>query len=356
MLSLPILLFSLKVQAVLVGIFLLALAVLRRRIESRMLKVEAAARALEPVLNDWLVLDTGVERVVEALRRFPPHAAFRGLARLVTRLVTFEQQQALARALRHEPWVQGILRGGRSRFWWRRFDVARLLSVVGGEEDVELIRSLLSDRNPAVRLVAFDAAARLSGPQLIEGALDDLPTRLDAVQAYQFAALARHPRQVAEALLPRFTSDAPVPALIAWIDAAGALAVPEALRRVRDFASHPQPEVRVHVARALRRLVEPDTPGVLLVLLTDHDWRVRGQAARALGALRVMNATDALASAVRDPAWWVRYRSALALAQVGGVARSALLAITTGDDPMARDMSRLVAGLSPAAVVEMSEV
>ena len=356
MLSLPILLLTLKVQAVLVGICLLALLLLRRRIESRMLKVEDAIRTLEPVLNDWLVLDTDVARVAETLRPLPPHAAFRGLARLVTRLVTFEQQQILARALRHEPWVQALLRGGRSRFWWRRFDVARLLSIVGGEGDVELIRALLTDRNPAVRLVAFDAAARLSGPHLIKGELDDFPSRQDAVQAYQCAALARHPRLVAEALIPRLTPSAPVPALNAWIDAAGALAIPEALRRVRDLASHPQPEVRVHVARALRRLVEPETPEVLLALLADRDWRVRGQAARALGALRVSAATDALVAAVRDPAWWVRYRSALALAQVGGAARSALLTITTGDDPLARDMSRLVAGLSPSAVVEMSEV
>ncbi len=249
-----------------------------------------------------------------------------------------------------------MLRGGRSPFWWRRFDVARLLSVVGGEGDAELIRSLLADRNPAVRLVAFDAAARLSGAQLVDRELDDLPSRQDAVQAYQCAALARHPQMVAEALIPRLTGDAPVRALNSWIDAAGALTSPVALRRVRHLAPHPQPEVRVHVARALRRLVEPETPDVLLALLADHDWRVRGQAARALGALRVGAATDALAKAICDPAWWVRYRSALALAQIGGVARAALLAVGTGDDPLARDMARLVAGLSPAAVVEMSEV
>ena len=47
---------------------------------------------------------------------------------------------------------------------------------------------------------------------------------------------------------------------------------------------------------------------------------------------------------------------ALALAQIGGEARDALLAVSHGDDPMARDMSPLVTGLSSAAVVEMSEV
>jgi HEAT repeat protein len=83
---------------------------------------------------------------------------------------------------------------------------------------------------------------------------------------------------------------------------------------------------------------------------------VRAQAARALGALRVGAATDELAVAVCDPAWWVRYRAALALAQIGGEARAALVAVTTADDALARDMAMLVSGLSSAAVLEMSEV
>ena len=95
---------------------------------------------------------------------------------------------------------------------------------------------------------------------------------------------------------------------------------------------------------------------VLLRLLADSDWRVRAQAARALGALRCSVAVAQLTDAVRDPSWWVRYRSALALAQIGGPARSALMELTHCDDRMACDMSTLVAGLSSAAVIEMSEV
>jgi HEAT repeat protein len=95
---------------------------------------------------------------------------------------------------------------------------------------------------------------------------------------------------------------------------------------------------------------------VLVRLLADTDWRVRAQAARALGALRVRDAVDPLAAAVRDRAWWVRYRAALALAQVGDRGRTVLRAIADGEDALARDMARLVAHLSPAAVIEMSEV
>lgn len=341
---------------IVVAISFLALIGLRWRIDSHHAEVEAAVVALEPVLQRWLVLGGALDPIRDTLRGMTPYAALRSLSRLATQQVTFERQQLLARALRDEPWVQKILGHARSRLWWRRFDGARLLSVVGREEDAGLIAVLLDDSSPAVRLVAMDAAARLKARPLLHQELDTLHLRQDAVQAYQHAALARQPQIVAEALIDRLTPEAPTPALNSWIDTAGALASPAALDRVRELAAHPAPEVRLHVARALRRHAEPETPPVLVKLLADPDWRVRAQASRALGALRCGIATRQLAQAVRDRSWWVRYRSALALAQIGGPARDALHGLMTCDDPMARDMSTLVFGLSSAAVVEMSEV
>ena len=346
---------ALAVEGVLILGSLLGLVLLRQHLTGRARAVDAGVCALEPALHGWLVHGSDVRQIVALLRAQTPYVAFRSVARLATPYLTFERQQILAPLLRDEAWVRDMLRHGQSRLWWRRFDAARLLSIVGGDADKVLIGALLNDRSPAVRLVAIDAAARLGG-QLVDVELDGLPHRQDAVQAYQIAALARHPRPVAAALLPRLLPDAPPAALNAWIDASGALASPEALTRVRTLATHPRAEVRLHVARALRRHAEPDTVPVLLALLADGDWRVRAQAARALGALRARSATPALTVAVRDRSWWVRYRAALALAQIGGEAREALLVVTRGEDPLARDMSILVAGLSSAAVVEMSEV
>lgn len=355
MLSLDVLAVALTIEGTLIAAALGGLVVLRLYLVWRARQVEAGVARLEPLLHQWLVQDAGLDAVITFLRAQPPHVAFRSVARLATAYVTFERQQILAPLLRGEPWVQRILRHGRSVFWWRRFDAARLLSIVGGPDDVTLVAALLSDRSPAVRLVAIDAAARLGG-RLVDLELDSLPGRQDAVQQYQFAALNRHPAIVAEALVPRLRPEVPAVMLNAWIDAAGASANPVALWRVRDLALHDAPEVRLHVARALRRHAEPETVPVLLKLLTDDDWRVRAQAARALGALRVTSAAQPLAVAVRDRAWWVRYRAALALAQIGGEARELLLEVSRGSDPLARDMSALVAGLSSAAVVEMSEV
>lgn len=355
MLSLDVLAIALGIEGALIAGALGGLVGLRLWLIVRTRQVEAGVRALEPLLHRWLLDDVDPTEIAVFLRRQRPHVAFRSVSRLATAYLTFERQQTLAPLLRGEAWVQRVLRGGRSVFWWRRFDAARLLSIVGSHDDADLIASLLFDGAPAVRLVAIDAAARLGG-RLVDLELDSLPARQDAVQQYQFAALSRHAAVVVEALLPRLAPSEPVAKLNAWIDAAGALANPTALTRVRTLGVHPDATVRLHVARALRRHAEPDTVPVLLTLLADDDWRVRAQAARALGALRVATAVEPLATAVRDRAWWVRYRSALALAQIGGDGRTALLAVSQGPDPMARDMSALVAGLSSAAVVEMSEV
>jgi HEAT repeat protein len=356
LLTLHALEFAVMVGGIVVAISFLALIGLRWRIDAHHAEVEAGVAALEPILQRWLVLGGDVDEIRTTLRSMTPYAALRSLARLATQQVTFERQQILARALRDEPWVKRFLRDARSLLWWHRFDAARLLSVVGREDDAGLIAVLLDDKSPAVRLVAMDAAARLKARPLLQRELDTLHLRQDAVQQYQFAALSRQPAIVAEALIDRLTPEAPTPALNSYVDAAGALASPLALDRVRELATHPLPEVRVHVARALRRHAEPRTPPVLLKLLADEDWRVRAQACRALGALRCGIAIKELAQAVRDRSWWVRYRSALALAQIGGAARAELRALTTCDDAMARDMSTLVFGLSSAAVVEMSEV
>ena len=355
MLSLQALWFALTLEGALIGGCLIGLMSLRLLLAGRTRRVERGLRALEPRLHEWLIGDGAADDVVQTLREMPRRVAFSSAARLTTAYLTFERQQMLAPLLRDEPWVRRMLRQGRSSLWWRRFDVARLLSLVGGPEDVALVQALIHDPHPAVRLVAIDAAARLGG-RLVDVELDVLPSRQDAVQAYQFAALARHGRVVAQALVTRLSVEAETTDLIPWIDAAGALASPDALQRVLLLARHRNAEVRLHVARALRRLATPEAVTVLRRLLADTDWRVRAQAARALGALRVGDATDALAEAVRDSSWWVRYRAALALAQIGGRARDSLLAVAAGDDPLARDMSVLVAGLSSAAVVEMSEV
>jgi len=93
----------------------------------------------------------------------------------------------------------------------------------------------------------------------------------------------------------------------------------------------------------------------LLALLQDPDWRIRGQAARGLGALSADGAVAPLLAAMSDAAWWVRFRAGLALAQLGEPGREALRRARLLPDRFAREMATMVSGLSEGGVMELAE-
>jgi HEAT repeat protein len=101
--------------------------------------------------------------------------------------------------------------------------------------------------------------------------------------------------------------------------------------------------------------MHPDSESVLRHMLKDDDWRVRAQAARGLGALGAAAAIPELSEALLDRAWWVRFRAALALAQLGEAGRRALRAARERVDRYAAEMASMVSGLSDGAVVELAE-
>ncbi len=78
--------------------------------------------------------------------------------------------------------------------------------------------------------------------------------------------------------------------------------------------------------------------------LAEHaDWRVRVQAARALGRLGVASDVAVLTRLLSDPQWWVRYRAAGALAQLPFLSREQLRGLLAGlQDRYAREISTQV--------------
>jgi len=90
-------------------------------------------------------------------------------------------------------------------------------------------------------------------------------------------------------------------------------------------------------------------------MMRDSDWRVRAQAARALGAVGANDAVAELSNGLADRSWWVRFRSALALAQLGEAGRRALRVARERPDRFAADMASMVSGLSDGAVMELAE-
>ena len=108
------------------------------------------------------------------------------------------------------------------------------------------------------------------------------------------------------------------------------------------FAAHPDKEVRIKVARALGRLLIPDSFDILAALAGDPEWEVAAQAARSLGRLNNPAGLDILAQGLHSLSWHVRNNSKDALLDMGAAGVRKLREVSeTTQDHFAADMAEM---------------
>lgn len=292
--------------------------------------------------------------------------ALAGVAALlvVVQLVFLVGVAGLLRARRERDAMRRApaLRGARplddlavSPAWWHRVEAARASGDVARLGDPGLLRTLLDDPHPAVQSAATSGLAPLVDSATVGQLLDRLAERPMAVRLQQFALLKASLPLTEPALLQRLAPDASPRRLKAWIALAEAMGSPALFERVATLHGHPDPLIRLSVARALKRHHDPEADEILLIGLHDHDWRVRAVAARSIGAHGNAAAVPRLAAGLRDVRWWVRFRCGLALAQIGAPGRAALDDAARDVDRYAGEMATMIAGLSPDSVLELAE-
>lgn len=186
---------------------------------------------------------------------------------------------------------------------WRLEAEARLIALGGAA--VELLMGAVHHANPAVRLHAVHALARIGDPRGISavvGALGD---------AENLGAVAIAAEK----------------ALVEW----GAAVKPDLLRAARSGGL----AVRARAIRALGKIGGADLEPELESMLKDPEPAVRTQAAAALGEIAGERAVERLAPLLQDPDKWVRYGVAEALVRLGSVRGEKVLE-DARDDPEER--------------------
>ncbi len=353
------LLLVLGVVAVAQAIFVVLLAafvILRReRLVRRADHVRGGRAQLTAPLAQWLAGRGTVQRVVEALRGLPRDAALAFAGELLDTRVPRSLRTNFGEALRGERWAVWAIDGCTSGRWWRRLDATRALGIVGTLADAELLRPLLGDPHPAVRLAAAQALVAVDDPELVRLAVSRYPREALAVRLFMCNTLRAVWRVTEEPLRSFLASDAPPGDLAAWLGLAESLDLPSLRPAVTQLVGHPDPEVRAPAARALRRYPHADSVEAVIPLLDDPQDFVRAAAAQALGVLRAAEAQPRLEHGLVDRAWWVRFRSALALALLGEPGRAALRLARGSNDRFAREMAEMISGLSDGAVLELAD-
>ncbi|HKS07887.1 MAG TPA: HEAT repeat domain-containing protein [Gemmatimonadaceae bacterium] len=338
--------------AILLSVFIF---VHRRTAERRAREEARGLAALQGPVREWLVGEGSAERVREGLSKLPADTARYTALRIGRHNVAVEVRQEFAVIVRDAPWVRDGLQQIGSAWWWRRLEAARLLADLGTSADETRVRTLLRDPHPAVRAAATSCLRRIASPAVIDVVLDELPAQPLVVRSHQMSMLREQWELTRTALIRRLGPEAPVEKLPHWVNVAEVLEMPDVLARVIPLHAHPVDEVRIAVARALKKYFHPDAIWIVREMLEDPDWRVRAQAARSAGVLRDPSIIDALEKRLSDSTWWVRFRSSLALAQLGEPGRAALRNVRNSSDPFAAQMAVMVSGLSAGSIVELIE-
>jgi hypothetical protein len=272
-------------------------------------------------------------------------AALRGLRRPEALAILAEYAPLLAGAdrtvLTHAAAAAGLTadaeRRVASRRLPRRLEGARVLTVVGGGEDV--MPALLDDRSSRVRSQA--SAWAMDHPsddviaRLVEHATDPRPASRFSVQD----ALIRMGPAAVPALreaLDRAQGQDAERLLAVCVAVADRAFGPAALRLLRD----PSPAVRVLAAPLVARTAAEEGAADLLALLEDPSTAVRAAACEALGVAQHWPAGGALRRALRDDAWDVRHAAAVALERLGPPGTLLLKRALDDDALVARDMAR----------------
>ena len=346
----------LMVVALVQGVLLAALLILI--VLNRWFRLRRRARdnprrlAVEGVMQRWALGEADVRVVLVQLARLPVSLAVDALVSWSAR-VPGDRWRRLAGALEHEWWARLVRSNSKSGRWWKRLEAARFLSVAATPGDTARLLKLLRDPHPAVHIATVATLERVESAALATAALDRLPQLAPTVSAYYAGMLRRSRTVVVQLLLTRLrrTDD---PALARLTEFAGRLQEPALRESLTALAGHADAEVRTQVARALGAFPHPESIAALTRLRGDAQWPVRAQAVRSLGMLADPATLPLLHAALRDPDWWVRLRTGLALTRFGSAGRNALLAAEVGADTSARDMARLVLGLSPQALAEFA--
>lgn len=336
------------------GVLLVALIILI--ILNRWFRVRRSAKLhprrveLDAVMQGWALGRARADEVLRALGRLPVSLAVDALVTWSAR-VPGERWQELSRVLEHQWWTRVVRTNSRSARWWKRLECARFLSVAATPHDIGRVLRLLRDPHTAVQVAAAATLERVGSPVLVTAALDQLPFLGPTIQAY-YASVLKRARPAVLRHLQQVFRRLDDPRLPRIVEFAGRLDEPVLREPFTTLATHPDPEVRTQVARALGRFPHAESVAALGFLVRDEAWAVRAQAVRSLGMVADPSTVPVVREALRDAEWWVRLRAGLALTRLGAPGRNALLAAEVGGDTDSRDMARLILGLSAQALAE----
>lgn len=281
------------------------------------------------------------EEDMQVLRSFPRRIQTRLVVELAGSIRGAERDRLhdIARDL-------GIVRVGErlcgSALWWRRIRGIRLLTTVGGGE--EIVPRLLDDPHPLVRTEAAVWASAHPAPPVIDRLIDHLRDPSGLCRFTVRDSLLRiGPPAIGP--LEEYLGSPNGREVQSALEIAAAFADPRFLTPALGLLDHPSEGVRASAATVIGAIGGTEAVETLTRLLGDEHQKVRAAASAALGRLGHWPAAPLVARLLRDPAWEVRRTAANTLVEMGSPGLLFLRRALNDPDDFAADMARQVLDL-----------
>ncbi len=228
------------------------------------------------------------------------------------------------------------------RWMSRRLKGARLFFVFFDPAESSLLLQLLQDK-PIIRLTAITTLFRVSDPATLEFIF--LAFEKDSGSSLQvyFNIMVGLGERIEPYVRQALQKPLSLEKIALLIELIGAVPLRNLGGEVQTWAAHPEKEIRIKVARALGKLLLPDSVDVLTNLASDEAWEVQAQAVKSLGFLKNPQSLGVISRSLFSPHWHVRHNAAWALAHMGREGIAELKKMMAQDkDRYARDMSVMV--------------
>ncbi len=253
--------------------------------------------------------------------------------------------------LRTTPWFSRVRSHAGSRFWWRRLDAARALSLVALESDLEHAKALLRDPHHGVRLAAIRILRRVPEPDLLRELFTASIEASPVLRRYIFDVLQVHDRAVVDTVLSTLGGTAGPRATCVALEYVTETADPIYMDEVLQLTSVRSAEIRAAAVRAASEFPHGRSTQALMLRLDDECSVVRRNVCESLGRIASVAATGGLEGRLADVDREVRLAAGVALRRIGvpGV-RVLREQLQRDDEASDQSLVRYILGLEPDAI------
>ena len=233
----------------------------------------------------------------------------------------------------------------RYRRSWQKVLAARRLGQIKSKRAIPFLLVFLKKEFPALQFACARALARIGYMEAAQEVIFVLTSPADWNKAKTAEVLLDFGREIAPEIAKALVEgEFPNDRKAFFVDLLADMEYRQSGQAVLEIAQKTNDkEIKAACIKALGEFNYFEARPFLIDCLSDSDWVIRCLAAKSLGKIGDSRDVQNLASGVRDSEWWVKYNSAVALANLGKKGVEALKKIAASDpDNFARQIANQV--------------